>query len=363
MAISLSAITLINRVPENCRLPKIVPQTDKKAYKKYPKYAQWYDRYLVMKDQGTMVGLFNEDPVEKYYPIFVKPRINLEGFNKDCHLFETPEDFNKFRDGLSEKKKTELFWSVFLPGPEGSTDLILHNGDIKMGFHMTATSSTDKHEYLEYGRDIEFIPEYNLNKIPKWILDWTNNHLQGFTGIVNIQYRRDKIIEVSYRPDGGGRFWMILEWPELMQTLDKLYKENKWIEPENEPEVRKYYVRKPIIPKPLILTPMLFVLDILVRSLGIKYWYPYTEPGYKETNLAGIIDKDKKKAENVANIIVIFYFIYVFIYFGLVLYWLTYGRKIINERLKLQEYFWYIGIVLLLSIPYLPKFFPRFVLF
>ena len=41
---------------------------------------------------------------------------------------------------------------------------------------------------------------------PKIITDWVRNHLRDYTGIVNVQYRNDTIIEVGLRLARSGAY-------------------------------------------------------------------------------------------------------------------------------------------------------------
>ena len=55
-----------------------------------------------------------------------------------------------------------------------------------------------------------FVDEYKFisidNKPPENVVSWVNNNLKGYTGVVNAQYKGDKIIEVGLRLGKTGSY-------------------------------------------------------------------------------------------------------------------------------------------------------------
>ena len=84
-------------------------------------------------------------------------------------------------------------WSEYINGKEGMTDFILKDG--KILYQITYVYSKEQRGNIA---DIwKYISP--KNKPPQKIIDWVKKYMKNYTGICNVQYRGDKIIEIGLR--------------------------------------------------------------------------------------------------------------------------------------------------------------------
>ena len=114
-----------------------------------------------------------------------------------------------------------MMWSDFIDGREGMTDYILLNGNI---MHQITYVYSDKQN--------GFTEEWKLispqSKPPTNITEWVKDHMRNFTGIVNMQYRNDKIIEVSLRFARGGAYLINTDNKALLENIHNVVAKNFW---------------------------------------------------------------------------------------------------------------------------------------
>lgn len=268
------------------------------AYSKYKKYNFVYDKFFVMKSQGIECNTMDIIPLT--FPVFVKPKINLKGGNRGCFVINNKNEFIEIREKYKNKKTEiikELFWSSVINGEEGSTDFIVSDGMIK----------------YEIDYKIKKIPGSiigietiisNNNKTPDRVRKWLYKHLSGFTGIVNLQYIGDTIIEAGLRPDAGGRFIQWTENKTLIENINYFTETGKWIQrPENELKYDDVYVIGCYKDYPIIYYIPYPIVEKILKNNNIQNWHYYIDVQKNGKKYINIVDKNRDKLLKVKKII------------------------------------------------------------
>lgn len=246
---------------------KKLPLFDGPAYRQYTEYNYVYDKLWVSKSQnkkcGTLDEIMNEkDKIE--YPIFIKPRYgHKSASSKGCYKIKNESELKKH---LHKKK---VMWSEFYEGNETMTDFIMVNGKIAHQityiYTQSKTSFTDEYKYIS--------PK---NKPPKKIEEWVNKNMKNFTGICNVQYKKNSIIEVGLRPARGGAYLQSTNNDVLIKNINNVVEKNVWVFLEKDKlNFKPYYSFKCITRFPIIYLLPQQTIDILMYIMGVKPFYEY----------------------------------------------------------------------------------------
>ncbi len=232
--------------------------SDGKAYKSFPENRHVYDKLWVAKTQNMNCGRL-EDLVGREnkinYPIFIKPRWgHLSASSKNCYKITSASQLAKY---INNK---HMMWSDFIDGKEGMTDYLLLNGRIV--YQITYVYSDKQHGFTDAWKYVS--PD---NKAPQVITEWVNNNISGHTGFVNMQYRNDKIIEVSLRPARGGGYIIAADNFGIMRNIHNVIDKQYW-DPylEKSMSFKPYYVFKCYTQFPIIYIWPQKVLDLIVQN-------------------------------------------------------------------------------------------------
>jgi hypothetical protein len=316
------------------------------AYAKYPAYNFVYDKYFVMKSQGVDSNTMNIIPLS--FPVFVKPKINLNGGNRGCFIVNNKNEFIKIREKYNNKETEtikELFWSSVIDGQEGSTDFIVANGIIK----------------YELDYKIQKIPGSiigietlisNNNKTPVRVRNWLHKHLSTFTGIVNLQYIGNTIIEAGLRPDAGGRF---LQWTQnkiLIENINYFTETGRWIQrPDNELKFDDVYVVGCYKDYPIIYYIPYPIIEKIMKNNHVQNWHYYIDIQKNGKTYINIVDKNRNKLLKVKKIIETLMNILNIMFIALFLSISAYliGAFIFKYKIPLWFYFMIIIILIIYS--------------
>ena len=248
---------------------------DKAAYYKYPEHNYVYDKLWVAKSQNLNCGELEELKGKENsitYPIFIKPRWgHLSATSKNCFKIHNSDDLKKYSNFKY------MMWSDFIDGTEGMTDYILLNGNI---VHQITYVYSDKQN--------GFTEEWKLisphSEPPTVITEWVKEHMRNYTGIVNMQYRNDKIIEVSLRFARGGAYIINTDNKALLANIHNVVANNFWdFSLQHKMKFKPYYSIKCFTTLPIIYIFPQHVLDFLVKSQTSHGFYEYYfEPAGKE---------------------------------------------------------------------------------
>jgi hypothetical protein len=286
-----------------------IPVFDSQAYVKYPDHSFVYDKLWIAQSQNIKCGklITSELPNKRLYPIFIKPRWGHQtATSKNCFKIDTSEELQPYID------ISGMIWTEFIDATEGMTDFILLNG--QPVYQMTLQYSKKQMGFIDEWKFVS--PE---NKPPEKIIEWINSFMSSFTGIANIQYRGDKIIEVSLRLARGGAYILSTDNRYLVDNINNLVKNEDWnYTVDDKLDYKPFYSFKCYTTVPIIYLLPQFILDKMVaRYNGKEFYEYYFEPNGKN----GMVffqfmhhDKDQAKKlksiiETVFNISQIFFYI------------------------------------------------------
>lgn len=240
---------------------------DRHAYKKYPHHNKVYDKLWVAKTQNLECGKLedlNSSDKSITYPIFIKPRWgHLSATSKNCFKIKSKDVLNKYNNFK------HMMWSEFIDGTEGMTDYILLNGNI---VHQLTYIYSDKQN--GFSEEWKFISPHS--NPPTNITEWVNEHMRNFTGIVNVQYRTNKIIEVGLRPARGGAYIINTDNKALITNINNVLANKFWdFSLQNKMNFTPYYSFKCFTRIPIIYIFPQHVIDLIVKTQTNQRFYEY----------------------------------------------------------------------------------------
>ena len=90
---------------------------------------------------------------------------------------------------------------------------------------MTLIYSDTQKGFIDDWKSINMIHEP-----PESVVNWVNTHMKDYSGILNVQYRSDKIIEVSLRPARGGSYLKSCNNKNIITNINNVIDFNTWDE-------------------------------------------------------------------------------------------------------------------------------------
>lgn len=309
------------RDPWPILITKNIPNYDSTSYKKFPKYNFVYDKLWVARTQGVACGeLDNIDKQNIQLPIFIKPRYgNESASSKNCFKIDKIDEIDRYRSIKN------MMWSDYIDEREGMTDFVLHNGVIV--YQITYIySKTQKGAVADVWKEISID-----NKPPENIVKWVNKYLYDFSGICNMQYRGNKIIEVSLRLSRGGAYFYCTDNQLLIENLNSLADHNIWNYDNNsELKFKTFYSFKCYINIFIIyLIPQYLINYIMNKYDCLPFYEYYFEPG---KNLGMVffqfMNRDFKTGMKIKKLIEnIMFFAQIFIFSMFILCIFSYIKK------------------------------------
>ena len=244
-----------------------MPFFDKACYERYPRYQNVYDKLWIVKSQGLQGGRLEKlkgKEKKVQYPIFIKPRWgHLSASSKNCFKISNAEELAKYIN------YPDMMWSEFIDASEIMTDFVLLNGNIV--YQMTCIYSEKQNGFSD---DYKYIsPE---SKPPHNITEWVKHHLSEHTGIVNVQYRDHKIIEVGLRLARGGAYLVSTENEALIDNVNNIFIKREWnYNLAEEMKFKPFYVYKCFTTLPIIYLFPQKLIDWFVRKRTRRPFYEY----------------------------------------------------------------------------------------
>jgi hypothetical protein len=171
-------------------------------------------------------------------------------------------------------------WSEFIDGTEGMTDFLMLNGRIvwKITYNYSEQQNgfTDVYKYIS--------PH---TPTPSCIEQWARDNVEIHTGFLNIQYRKNKIIEVGLRPARSGMYIIGADCPALSKNIYNVIDRHFWDE-SLEPDMifEPYYVYKCYTRIPIIYLWPQKIVDVLIPSITDMPLYEYY---FEPVNNEGIV--------------------------------------------------------------------------
>lgn len=246
-----------------------VPVYDSACYDKYPKHQFVYDKLWVAQSQGLeagMVGDLLRDGQSPSYPIFVKPRWGHKtSGSKHCRKVPSAADL----PSASASDRDELMWSALLPGREGMTDFVMIDG--RVAYQMAHTCSDEQHGFADAWKYTS-----PRNRAPAGVRAWVGQHLRGFTGIVNAQYRDDVIFEVGLRPARTGAYFAATDNEALLRNVSTALAYGEWdFEDSGSMDYKPFYSFKCHTLAPIVYLWPQHLLDAVMRLVATRPFYEY----------------------------------------------------------------------------------------
>lgn len=255
-----------------------MPFFDKACYKRYPDYNFVYDKLWIVKSQGLLGGRLEKligKEKQMSYPIFIKPRWgHLSASSKNCFKINSAEELAKYID------YPNMMWSEFIDAKEGMTDYILLKGTI---VHQITYVYSDKQN--GFSDDWKYISPDSMP--PDIITDWVNQNMTDFTGVVNVQYRDDKIIEVGLRLARGGAYVISTENAALIQNINYIFTKQDWdYSLAGKMNFKPFYVFKCFTTLPIIYLFPQKIVDSYIRQKTKRPFYEYY---FEPTGATGMV--------------------------------------------------------------------------
>lgn len=256
--------------PWSVRISKNIPDYDGPAFHKYYEYQFVYDKYWIAKSQGIHCGdnlkhLIDRKPKYLKFPIFIKPRWgNKSASSKNCFKIKDYDQLSKYTD------IEEMMWSEFISEREGMTDFFVQNGKI---VHQITYLYSEKQNGV-VADEWKYISPYT--NPPQNISEWVFNNMKGFTGVCNVQYRGNVIIEVGLRLARGGAYIYSTNNTILIENINTLVDTNRWnYANSNQLDFRPFYAFKCFTNVPIVYLYPQHYLDYLMKYYGCKEFYEY----------------------------------------------------------------------------------------
>lgn len=187
-----------------------IPTDDADAWRWYPRHRWIYNKLLVAESQGIECAPHGIEPTR--YPVFSKPVINLEGMGVGSRVLRSPQDYESH---LSAGH----MWMSLLSGEHISSDAAVIGGKVHDIRHAKGIS-------LPGGLfDYWVIEAQPRPALEVYLANWIEGHLQGYTGMVNLESIDGRIIEAHLRVTD--------QWPDLYGTqwltsVVELYSKSSW---------------------------------------------------------------------------------------------------------------------------------------
>lgn len=285
-----------------------LPMFDKSAHKQNPKYCFVYDKLWVAKSQNLKCGKLEDIRETTFvnYPIFIKPRWGHESASsKNCFKI------NSYNELVDYTHLREMMWSEYIDGRETMTDFILVNGNIV--YEMTLIYSDEQNGYTEKYKYIS--PD---NKCPGHIKRWVNKYLTGYSGAVNVQYRKNNIIEVGLRLARGGAYFQATNNPEIINLINDVYESNTFNKKNGKLFYKPFYSFKCFTRLPILYLFPQYLIDFIMKTSQCKSFYEYYfEPnGNDGCVFFQFLHENKQTGIMILNIIT---YLFIFTQFSFVL--------------------------------------------
>jgi len=249
------------------RLTDKMPFFDKECYDRYPRFKYVYDKLWIVKSQGLPGGRLEKlkGKEEKVvYPIFIKPRWgHLSASSKNCFKVSSAHELKKY---INYKN---MMWSEFIDAKESMTDFIFLNGKI---VHQITYVYSDKQN--GFSDDWKYISPDSTP--PSIITEWVKQHMKEFTGVVNVQYRDAKIIEVGLRFARGGAYLLSTENAALITNINAIFIKKEWdYNLTAEIRFKPFYVYKCFTTLPIVFLFPQKLIDWFMEKHAVRPFYEY----------------------------------------------------------------------------------------
>jgi len=187
-----------------------IPTEDGDAWLWYPRYKWIYDKLAVAESQGLRCAPHGIEP--DAYPVFSKPIYNMRGMGAGSGVLRSAREYR-------HRQRPGHMWMEKLEGEHVSTDCAVVQGEVRWMRHAVGAplegGMFDHWTVLAEGRPA----------VESWLERWVEEHMGGYTGMLNFETIGARIIEVHMR--------FADQWPDLygagwVEALVGLYARGVW---------------------------------------------------------------------------------------------------------------------------------------
>jgi hypothetical protein len=191
-----------------------IPTEDSDAWLWYSAHRHVYDRSFVARSQGLDAAPHGVVPPK--FPVFSKPIVNLKGMGVGSRILRSQAEYE-------EHLSAGHMWMTLLEGRHLSTDVALVAGEPRWWRHVTGVPlGNGAFDYWTVHAAAE-------PAIEAYCGGWIGTHLDGFTGIANLETIGGRIIEVHLRMSDQ---WPDLYGPGWVDAVIRLYRDKRWTYPD-----------------------------------------------------------------------------------------------------------------------------------
>ncbi len=194
----------------DCPEDLIIPMTDPIAWQHFEDLRWIYNKMELCKSQDITCAPYGVYPEQ--YPVFLKPIHNLNDISVQSFFIRNKEEYDDHYHPGS-------FWMEFLNGDHLSIDMIIVKGRMKWCYGFKGyRSKEDLHKFEKWEG---FQPPENLTRIASL---WSFTHLKDYTGCVNFEIIKNRIIECHLRLENS----MYFGDKKFFDAVVQLYDEGEW---------------------------------------------------------------------------------------------------------------------------------------
>lgn len=194
-----------------CPQDVFIPTEDSDAWNWNPRHRWVYDKLTVALSQDLAAAPHGVAP--QSYPVFSKPIYNLKGMGVGSRMLASAADYT---DAYSPGH----FWTTLLEGEHVSSDVVVVRGEPRWWRHARGIPSGEG-TFDHWEVTARPAPEIEV-----WCGAWCRRHLQGYTGMVNLETIAGRIIEVHLR---FADQWPDLNGPGWVEAVVRLYAQGEWV--------------------------------------------------------------------------------------------------------------------------------------
>ncbi len=193
-----------------CPSDVFIPTEDGDSYALYPQFRWIYNKLSLAESQGLVCGLHGMSPSS--FPVFSKPVYNMRGMGTGSRVLRTDKEYER-------NQRPGHFWMPLFEGEHVSTDVAVVSGQPRWWRHVVGQPIGEgKFDYWT-------VLGESRPEIESYCGRWLEEHLAGYTGMVNLETIGGRIIEVHLR--------FADQWPDLygerwVDALVKLYVDKVW---------------------------------------------------------------------------------------------------------------------------------------
>ncbi|MEP7181310.1 MAG: hypothetical protein ABI886_03875 [Betaproteobacteria bacterium] len=187
-----------------------IPTEDSDAWVWNPRHRWVYDRIAIATSQGIAAGPHGTIPGA--FPVFSKPIVNLKGMGLGARVVSSKDEYDRHH-------MPGHMWMTLLRGTHLSSDVAVVSGIPLWWCHAVGLPADGgTFDYWIVGAEPKPGLEQRLD-------NWVQMHLDGYTGMVNLETIGGTIIEVHLR--------LTDQWPDLygqdwVRSVVGLYERGHW---------------------------------------------------------------------------------------------------------------------------------------